>query len=143
MGLAKGLTVRFVVLGVLLFAGGVLTGMHLAEGRAEARIATALSGLEAAQERYVRRFVRDFGLDAKQERTLRLVLEERARKQKDWWNDRLLRDDPRDRAALVRLDRTSEGLIRLLLRNEQRAKYDAMIVKTRAREAPASRTGMR
>lgn len=120
---ARGLALRIGFLMLLIFGCGLLAGLHLAEGR-EARAATAMSGLEAANERYYRRFVADFDLDAKQRRDLRLVLDQRAKMQKDWWNDRLLRDDPRDRAELVRLDRTSEGLIRLLLREDQRTKYE-------------------
>ncbi|MCA8969322.1 MAG: hypothetical protein KDC95_06040 [Planctomycetes bacterium] len=119
---------RIGLLVVLIFGCGVLTGFGL-RARA-APHARALSGLEAAQERYFQAFVSDYRLDAKQRRDLWLVLEERARKQKDWWNDRILRDDPRDRESLVRLDRTSESLIRLILRPDQRALYDADLART-------------
>ena len=127
MKMARGLGLRVALLTVLVFACGLLTGLHLAEGR-QTPAATAMSGLEAAHERYFRLFVQDFDLDAKQRRDLRLVLDQRAKMQKDWWNDRLLRDDPRDRATLVRLDRTSEGLIRHLLhREDQKAKYKTLL----------------
>ena len=144
MAQGRGLTVRIVFLTAIVFVCGIFTGLHIAESRHETRAATAMSGLEAAHERYIRRLVRDFDVDADQERKVRLVLEERARKQKDWWNDRLLRDDPRDRAALVRLDRTSEGLIKLVLnRPDQQAKYETMITASQDPEAPAPKTGMR
>ncbi len=124
---SHSIILRITVLLALVYTCGVFTGIATgAHRRSPSRV---LSGLEAAHERYFRRFVDDFRLDAKQQRDLWLVLEERARKQKDWWNDRILRDDPRDRESLVRLDRTSESLIRLILKPDQRARYDARLAR--------------
>lgn len=107
---------------VLVYGCGLLTGVHVVQARN--RAPRTLSPLQLAQESYFEHFVRDFKLDARQRVELRLVLEERAKQQKDWWTNRYLRDDPRDRAELVRLDRTTEGVIRELLREDQLRAYN-------------------
>lgn len=121
-----GLGLRVAALSVLVFGCGVFSGMLL-ERELVASPERGRSSLELALESYYERFVADFRLDARQQVELRLVLEERAKQQKDWWTNRFLRDDPRDRAELVRLDRSTQGVIREILREDQRTKFNEML----------------
>jgi hypothetical protein len=122
--LSAALRLQAALLLALVFAAGALSGLLVARSLG----AMAEPAPAGADQVFFTAFTATFDLDADQRRKLRLILEDKAAKKRDWANDYVLMQmEPGDRQSLLDIDRKADRFIRHVLRPDQRALYDDML----------------
>lgn len=117
-GLGSPLRLQVAVLFVLVFACGSLSALLARKLYA----ASSSESLMTGQDRiFFDRFSREFRLTRRQQADLRLILEEKARRKRSWWNDLMQRTA--DHQALLDIDRKADRRILAVLNDAQRRAY--------------------
>ena len=120
-GFPASLRLHLGILLVLVFACGLLAGLLWT------RVTGEPTDLVPVPDRiFFERFSHDFGLGPAQRATLHLILQEKAKRKRQWWTDRMQRTlTAAQRDELLLIDRVADRRIRTLLSEDQRRTYDA------------------
>jgi hypothetical protein len=123
---SRAVRVQVVILCLLLFAAGILTGF-LAQRALADRMQV---GLTDTHRVFFEQFARDFALTEAQRRKLCLVLEEKAREKRIWWSDFMQQPGNADkRGGLLEIDRKADRRIREILTPAQRRTYESELAR--------------